>query len=96
MKVAVDSLRRRKQVDHLPQGKFKVHLSEIKQAPEVLVAFGARCVARSVPGAGSAVAVGCSGRQHAAEGGGRAIETLLKHHIDYLQSWFMVSYNIMS
>lgn len=66
MEVAVDSLWRRKQVKHLPEGKFKVHLPEMEQPPQVLVALGTRCVASSVPGTEGAVAVLRGGRQHGA------------------------------
>lgn len=67
VEVAVDSLWGREQVKHLPQGKFKVHLPEMEQPSQVLVAFGARCVACSVPGAEGAVAVRRGGGQHGAE-----------------------------
>ena len=32
VEVSINSLWRRKQIKHLPQGKFKVHLTEIKQS----------------------------------------------------------------
>lgn len=66
VEVAVDPLWRREQVQHLPQGKFKVHLSEVQQPPQVLVALGPRRVACSVSGAKGTVAVVRGGRQHGA------------------------------
>lgn len=67
MEVAVDSLRRREQIKHLPQGKFKVHLSEVEQPSQVLVALGASRVTRRVPQAEGAVALRRGGWQHGAE-----------------------------
>lgn len=67
VEVAVDSLRRREQVEHLPHGELKVHLPEMQQSPQVLVALCTRRVACGVPGAEGTVAVGRGGRQHGAE-----------------------------
>lgn len=67
MEVAVDPLWRGEQVKHLPQGKLKVHLLEMEEPPQVLVAFGTRCVPRSVSGAQGTVALPRGGRQHAAK-----------------------------
>lgn len=66
VKVAVDPLWRCEQVKHLPQGKFKVHLSEVQQPPQVLVAFGPSRVACGVPGAKGTVALRRGGGQHGA------------------------------
>lgn len=66
VEVAVDPLRRREQVEHLPQGKLKVHLPEMEQSPQVLVALGASRVTCGIPGARGAVAVWRGGRQHGA------------------------------
>lgn len=66
MEVAVDPLRRREEVKHLPQGEVKVHLPEVEQPPQVLVALGAGRVASGVPGSERAVAALRRGRQHGA------------------------------
>lgn len=67
VEVAVNSLWRRKQVKHLPHRKLKVHLSEMEQPSQVLVALGACRVTCSVPNAEGAVAVRRGGWQHGAE-----------------------------
>lgn len=75
MEVAVDSLWRREQVKHLPQGEFKVHLFEMEQPSEVLVALCSRRVTCSIARTEGAVALRRSGRQHGAEDHvGRACE----------------------
>lgn len=77
LEVSVHSLRRGKQVKHLPQGEFKVHLSEMKQPPQVLVALRTRCVPCSVPGTEGTVAVWRRGGQHGAENEIRRCEVQL-------------------
>lgn len=67
VKIAVDPLRWREQIKHLPQSKIKVHLSEMQQPPQIFVTFGTRRVARSIPGTEGAVAVWRGGWQHGAE-----------------------------
>lgn len=75
VEVAVDALRRREEVEHLPQGELKVHLPHVEQPPQVLVALGAGRVAGRVPGARRAVAVRRGGRQHGA-GGGQVVRVM--------------------
>lgn len=66
VEVAVDPLWRREQVEHLPQGKLKVHLPHVEQPPQVLVSLGTGRVARRIPGARCTVAMRRGGRQHGA------------------------------
>jgi hypothetical protein len=40
VEISVDFLWRNKQVDHLPESKFKVHLLESEYSSQVLVPFG--------------------------------------------------------
>lgn len=66
MEVAVDPLRRGEQVEHLPKGEVKVHLSEMEQPSKVLVALGAGSVTRGIPQAQGSVALRRGGGQHGA------------------------------
>jgi len=74
VEVPVDSLRRSEQVEHLPQRELEVHLAQVEQPAQVLVALRPGRVPGGVPGAQrpAAPAPGAArrGGQHGA--GGRA------------------------
>lgn len=55
VEVAVHPLRRGEQVKHLPHGELKVHLLEVQQAAQVLVALSAGGVSSGIAGVQAAV-----------------------------------------
>lgn len=70
VEVAVHFLWRCEQVEHLPHGKLKIHLSEMQESPQVLVALGSGRVPRCILRTQAAVPVDLRGtrRQHTVVG----------------------------
>lgn len=83
VEVPVDPLRRGEQVEHLPEGELEVHLSEVEQPPQVLVALRPGRVPGRVAGAQRPVALAAGadggGGQHRAGAGRSGAAPALAH-----------------